>query len=163
MSGQVRVTDHGADALLARMREIKSKRVRVGVLDEKTKQVRGEGSVTMSLVEVAAVHEFGAPAAGIPMRSFIRATVDEHLSELKTLQEAIAKRVLDGKLGVDQALNQIGAKVASWCQKAIADGIDPPLDPATMKAKGSSKPLVDTGQLKASITWKIVSADDEEG
>jgi hypothetical protein len=55
------------------------------------------------------------------------------------------------------ALDRLGAKVAALLQNRISAGIDPPNSAATIARKGSSKPLVDTGQLKAAITWRVIS------
>ena len=40
-------------------------------------------------------------------------------------------------------------------QEAISAGIDPPNAESTIKAKGSSTPLVDDGTLRQSITYVI--------
>lgn len=149
------VKDHGAAAMLARARSLRGARVKVGVLDDATKEGHDGGSVEMSLLEVAAVHEFGAPSAGIPQRSFVRATVDEQRPEIERLQKALAAQVLAGKLDPSAALELLGAKVAAMVQTRIAAGIGPALKPETIARKGSSKPLVDTGQLRSSITWKV--------
>lgn len=155
MSG-VTDTDHGWRAMLARAREIAQGRtVKVGILEDAPKEERGGETSALSLVEVALLHEFGAPARGIPQRSFIRATIDEHAAEIRTLLTATAARALEGLITPQQALDQVGAKVAGWVQTRITAGIAPPLKAATIARKGSSKPLVDSGQLKSAITWKV--------
>jgi phage gpG-like protein len=131
--------------------------VRVGVLEEATKTSREEEGSPLTLLEVAAIHEFGAPAAGIPQRSFIRAGVDAQLPEIQRVQRALAAQTIRGALTLDVALDRLGAKVAALLQNRIAAGIDPPNSAATIARKGSSKPLVDTGQLKAAITWRVLS------
>ena len=84
---KVTVKDQGANELLRRAHRGGDQTVRVGVLADQPKKERGGGVGTLSLVEVAALHEFGAPGAGIPQRSFIRATVDAHRDEIEALQE----------------------------------------------------------------------------
>lgn len=150
-------TDRGAKALLKSVGALaKSKRtVRVGILSDAPKKEREGATGKLSLLEVAAIHEFGAPAAGIPARSFIRATIDEHQADIEKLQRVLLAKVVAGQLTEEQALQMIGAKVAGWCKARIAAGIDPPLAPETVKRKKSSKPLVDTGQLRASITHAV--------
>ena len=144
--------DNGARALLARLEAQRGARVRVGVLDDAAKRTEdGEGPLT--LVEVAALHEFGAE--GIPQRSFVRATVDLHEAEIHDLQRALALQVLRGEVEEEVALERLGMKVAAKCQNRIAEGIPPENAPETIERKGSSKPLVDTGQLKASITYRV--------
>ena len=142
--------------MLARAREIAGGRgVRVGILADEPKRSREPQDSGLSLVEVALIHEFGAPAAGIPQRSFLRAAIDEHAPDLRRLILAVAARALDGAITPAQALDQIGSKVAGWVQTRIDQGIAPPLKPETIARKGSSKPLVNVGQLKAAITWKV--------
>lgn len=154
MSG-VRDTDQGANAFVARLRALDGAKVRVGVLDDAPKRESDGASGPLSLLEVAAIHEFGAPAAGIPQRSFIRATADERRTDIGALQAALAEQVAAGKASPEQALELMGAKVASMVQAKINSGIAPPLAPETVARKGSSQPLVSTGQLKSSITWKV--------
>lgn len=153
---KVTVKDQGWRAMLARAREIAGGRgVRVGILADEPKRSREPETSGLSLVEVALIHEFGAPARGIPQRSFLRAAIDEHAPDIRRLILAVAARALDGAITPAQALDQIGAKVAGWVQTRIDQGIAPPLKPATIARKGSSKPLVNVGQLKAAITWKV--------
>ena len=64
-------------------------------------------------------------------------------------------QVVEGKITEAAALDMLGAKVASYCQEAIDNGIEPALADETVRRKGSSKPLVNTGQLKSAITWKV--------
>lgn len=150
----VRVVDRGANALLRRLAKSREA-VRVGILDDSPKKAR-EGDGGRHSLEVAAVHEFGAPAAGIPQRSFIRATVDLNEREIARLQHATMTAFVQGKVTLRQGLDRIGMKVAAMMQKRFAAGIEPPLAESTIARKGSSKPLVDTGQLRSSITWVVV-------
>lgn len=154
MSGKVTDRDTGWSGFVARCRQVaRGATVKVGVLVDAPKQAREGGSSDLSLVEVAAIHEFGAPEAGIPQRSFIRATVDARASEIAELQHDVAVRVVKGDTSVQAGLDEIGSAVAGMVREAIDAGVGPPLAAATAKAKGSSSQLVDTGQLKSSITW----------
>ena len=109
----------------------------------------------MSMVRLGAIHEFGAPGAGIPERSFLRVPLRSAQDELASVFKKLMQQVQSGDLTFDQALNQLGAKGASISQEAISAGIDPANAPATVAAKGSSRPLVDTGALRQSITWVV--------
>lgn len=179
MSGKVADRDHGARDLLARVRAMHGSRtVRVGILSDapkredakergkhsKKKRIRDKvarragaaAARKLSLLEIAIVHEFGG--GHVPARSFIRATVDAKRAEILKLQVALAQQVLLGKITPDQALSQLGAKVAGWMKTRIAEGIAPPLSEATIKRKGSSVPLINTGQLRSSITHVVEGA-----
>lgn len=177
MSGKVADRDHGARDLLARVRAMHGNHVRVGILADapkrddvqqrgkhsKKKRIRdkvarraGAAARKLSLLEVAIVHELGG--GHVPARSFIRATVDAKRADILKLQVALAQQVLLGKITPEQALSQLGAKVAAWMKTRIAEGIAPPLSEATIKRKGSSVPLIDTGQLRSSITHVVEGA-----
>ena len=150
-------TDRGAGDLVKRLRALakSTRRVKVGILSDAPKKAREGGAGRYSLLEVAIVHEFGAPAANIPQRSFIRATIDERAADIARLQLVVAQRVAMGEITEEQGLSQIGAKVASWIKARIADGIAPPLAESTVRRKKSTKPLVDTGQLRSAITHAV--------
>lgn len=152
---RVTVKDQGADELLHRARKGGTQIVRVGILADQPKKDRDGGVGKLSLVEVAALHEFGAPGANIPQRSFIRATVDAHKADIEALQTKLAARVVAGKIDEKTALELLGAKVVALVQNTINAGIAPPLKPETINRKGSSKPLIDVGQLKSSVTSEV--------
>lgn len=150
--------DKGMRALIERCVALRHATVKVGVLEDKGSEAKhdeDEEPGEMTVLEVATIHEFGAPAAGIPARSFIRGTVDEEAGEITAAQRKLAIAVLSGKLEVGRALNQLGALVSARIQRRIARGIQPPLLPRTVARKGSSKPLVNTGQLRSSISWEV--------
>lgn len=176
MSGKVTTKDHGAADLLKRARALSSgARVRVGILaDAPKKSIKGstskkarvqrkvaaKGGATKTLLEIAIIQEFGG--GHVPARSFVRATMDERAAEIRQLQIAVARLVLSGKLTPEQALQQIGAKVAAMIQARIVAGIAPPLAASTRRQKarhGGAKdtPLIRTGQLRSAITFAVVS------
>jgi len=141
--------DHGAKAVLDAARRLGAGGVvlRVGVLEGDA----DHGGVTVG--EVAAFHEFGT--ATIPQRSFIRAWYDENLEANKTIWRAVMARAMRGEITREQGLNQLGALFVGQIQKRIADGIPPELAESTIRQKGSSVPLIDTGQLRSSITYQV--------
>jgi len=109
-------------------------------------------------VELGVIHEYGAPRAGIPERSWLRATADLKRREWLALLERALKVALRGKLTVDQALEVVGQKAVADIQARIrrGAGIPPPLQPATIAAKGSTRPLVDTGRFVQGISYQVV-------
>lgn len=152
-------TDRG---LLARIRAAsmgdRGLAVKVGVLADKGAEPKrgGETDEPLTVMDVATQHEFGAPAAGIPQRSFVRATVDEHEDYLLEQCKEAAVRVLTEKQTPKQALGELGAEVVGLIQERMAAGISPPNDPTTVARKGSATPLIDTGQLRSSISWEVI-------
>lgn len=145
------VTDdkRGMDELEQRLKQLARTEVRVGVL-QPTPTEDGESTV----VVVAAAHEHGT--RHVPQRSFIGRTVDGERERIAALQAQAIDHVLAGELDVEQAAGAVGAKVASMIRDTIRSSVPPPLDPATVKAKGgNSRTLIESGQLLRSITFEV--------
>lgn len=159
-NGTAEIDDAGWEQLKTRLRGLATGAfVKVGVVAE-----HGAGDAVsdsdgdINMAELASVHEYGSPAAGIPARSFIRRTFVEQEGELAKFCAKATERVFEGKVTEERALDLIGAWSAAQVKKTIARGphIPPPLKPATVKAKGSTRPLVDTGHLANSINHAVV-------
>lgn len=125
--------------------------VRVGVPDGKNEPGTG---TPLSLV--AAAHEFGVPGR-IPERPFLRPGLTTNKDELRTINESLFKNVVNERMTVNEALQIIGMLAAGGVQKFIRNGSFQPLDPRTIERKGSSEPLIDTGNLIQSITSEVRS------
>lgn len=95
----------------------------------------------------------------VPERSFIRATVDLYSKKIGALAKGLQSKVFAGEMETKQALETLGLYVKGLIQSRISKGIGPPLKAATIRRKGSSKPLIDTGQLRASIDSKVNNAE----
>lgn len=100
----------------------------------------------------------GNPAP-IPPRPWLVPGVQ---SATQDIIDASADAIANG-LTPDQTLNQIGAFAAGATQQYMTDLREPPNSPYTIEQKGSSNPLIDTGALRASVTWKVTSEKPEEG
>lgn len=113
-------------------------------------------SEKFTMLDLATVHEFGSKDGRIPQRSFMRSTCDEKKAKHAGLITKIQGKVIDGVLSIKQALSQIGEVVSKDMVQTINRGLEPELKLATIKRKkGSSKPLIDTGRLKGSITYQV--------
>lgn len=114
-----------------------------------------------SVAYVAAIQEFGAPAAGIPPRPFIRPTVKEKKDQwVKGLTKSVVK-VAEGKMSAFEALSLVGIQAAADIQTKITTIYSPPNAESTIKAKGSAKPLIDTGYMHASVQSGVNQAGSE--
>lgn len=160
------------------------KRVKVGVLtDSQHKADEEEGGEEIGMLELAAIHEFGSPAANIPERSFLRATIDGKRAEVnKAIEQIVGAEVRElfkGAEGKDvsesqadsaarRALGKLGLKLVAMIRATIRnrETVGPEnqeLQPETIERKGSSLPLVDTAQLIQAIEWALVDKDKNEG
>ena len=146
MPNRVRRKGPGVKALIKRLRNPGT--VEVGIIDAGTHQDSEE-----TVASIGFQHEFGAP--GIPERSFLRSTLHSSRKDILTLNKKLLKNIVNMSMKVPQALGILGNFVADEVSQKIVAIRQPPNSPATILAKGSSNPLVDTGQLKNSITWEV--------
>jgi len=130
---------------LKRRLSLREQSVNVGVLSS------SEGDLAV----IAATMEYGSPEKKIPARPFLRKALANR--RLLTSVRSIAARYIEGKTDLETALNRLGIVGVAVVQQAIASNIPPPLAPSTIAAKGSSKTLIDTGRLRQSINYEIVS------
>lgn len=129
------------------VRKAGSQKVRVGVLD-------GE------LAEIAAIHEYGAPRAGIPARPWMRSTFSSRREELIIMQKRLAQLFLQKKLSEQRYLELLGTWIVVQLKAQIVQYgplLFQPLQPATIRAKGGkTAPLINTGQMVNAIRFVIV-------
>jgi hypothetical protein len=124
--------------------------VLVGIQGSQADAPHGDG---LTVAEVASFNEFGT--AHIPERSFIRATIDLHQVQLLQLAAALGTGVLQEKFAPGQALELLGEHARGQMIERINASVPPPNAPATIARKGSSTTLVDSGQTKNSLTYKV--------
>lgn len=112
----------------------------------------------LPMVELAAIHEYGAPAANIPERSFLRAPLRDPKTRarLRTAVKIYIRQMAEKRTTRAKALTSLGEWMVLRVRQAILSGggVPPPLKPETIARKGSSRPLVDTGALLNAITWR---------
>lgn len=76
--------------------------------------------------------------------------------------DTIVDSIADGEL-MDQILNRIGVVAVAGVQNYMDELDSPPNAPGTIAKKGSDNPLIDTGELKQSVTYAITSNRPTEG
>jgi phage gpG-like protein len=106
----------------------------------------------ITVAQVAAENEFGNRKKNIPQRSFLRSVLKEKKREINQLAQNALKKP-------EIFYDVIGSYILNEVNKKIVSGISPANSPYTIKRKGSSTPLVDTGQLKAALTYKVSNYD----
>lgn len=110
--------------------------------------------------EIGLKHEFGSVSENIPPRSFLRMPLEAKKQDLvKTLETKKAKKAItEGDL--DSALELMGVAAEGIIQEAFSTrgfGEWQENSPATIAKKKSSSPLIDTGQLRRSISSEVVN------
>jgi hypothetical protein len=150
MASSVRDVDKGYRKLIDKVFKLQKPKVAVGIFEADGQASAGEG---VTLIEVAVINEFGG--GNVPARSFLRGWFDENKERAqKTLMKLLAD-CLEKEGDPKKAIEVFGLWLQGEIQKRIAQGIPPANAPSTIEKKGSSKPLIDKGQLRSSITFAI--------
>jgi phage gpG-like protein len=119
-----------------------------------TSKSGGKRSITMP--DLAAIHEYGAPSRKIPERSFLRASITLNQGKYGKYLLGEVKDLLLLRTTPTKIKQVLGMQAAADVQMFMVNGKFAPLKAKTIKRKGSSKPLIDTGQLRQSITYRVV-------
>ena len=133
--------------------------VQVGILGDKNHRNKGEEGNA----EIGFQNEFGKMTGypKIPQRSFIRYPLNAKFKEFakkkeSLTREAFEKSVEEGK--GDEFAKKVGSVAEEVIQTAFSTqgwGKWPDNAPLTISLKGSDKPLIDTGQLRRSISSRL--------
>ena len=113
------------------------------------------GEQGSDLVIYAASNEFGTEKN--PERSFLRSTVDEKKRKFIKFIDRQKINIVKSRISRNVALRRLGVFAESEVVKKINRGPFVPNKPSTIAKKGSSKPLIDTGRMRASIISKVVN------
>jgi hypothetical protein len=171
----------GADAVISGLKNLQRNRVYVGVPDEaageRQEAIRksaqsmragrrqrhvaaaAKGSVTDA--QLLYIHTHGSPLRGIPARPVIEPALevsDNKESITGELKQA-ATAALDGKKAeTKKFMRRAGQDAENRVKKWFMDPRNgwAPNKPSTVKAKGSSRPLIDTAQMRNSIKFIVV-------
>lgn len=115
---------------------------------------RGGQFVKKSKSNFSSTHRSMGRVILIPERSFLRSTFDERQDDIaQHAQRAVAAVVAGGDY--NECIQKTGAYVQGLVQQKIRNGPFEPNKPSTVKRKGSSRPLIDTGHLRQSIRYVV--------
>lgn len=124
--------------------------VKVGIMGSEAAELKTNGKKGTTVAQIATYHEFGY---GVPRRSFLRDYFDQEIYDVfKIVAQAVGRAAKKG-LALYTVGEFIGLLTTAKIRSRIDRHIPPPLHPTTIRRKGSSTPLVNTGQLKSSITY----------
>lgn len=107
----------------------------------------------MTVAQIGAINEFGAPEDNIPERPFMTTAV-RNTRLAKPLADNL-KRYLRRTQSLKGVWTAVGIVMARGISKTIAEFSDPPNAPFTIAKKGFDDPLVETGHLRDSVTHRI--------
>lgn len=121
--------------------------VRVGFQHGKATESDGT-----DICDVAAWNELGT--VHMPSRPFLRKSVDENEGKINTFLQSKKSDLLEGT-APEQVLKEIGIFQKDLIQEKITEGEFTPNAVSTIKQKGSSKPLIDSGRMRQSVNYVI--------
>lgn len=146
----------GLERLMSSLK--KAGKARVGILGGDATRSDNEGG-TINNASLGMVQEMGSTSRNIPPRSFLRMPLLHRRAELaKAMQTSTFKDAFESG-DKEKALKILGVAAENIVQDAFQTsgfGRWKPLKAATIKAKGSAKPLIDTAQLRRSISSEVV-------
>lgn len=124
-------------------------------------RAKAAGADGLSNASIGAAHEYGSPSRNLPMRSFLRVPLylelDKQLQKAGALDETTLKKVV-----AEGSAVAFMKKVAIVAHGIVLQAFDTggfgtwaPLKDKTMNAKQNKQILVETHQLRDSVTWEV--------
>lgn len=129
------------------------------------------GASPADIVQIAVWQHFGTAGSGkgfvrngiggfggpIPPRPFITIAMFRHRNEIRRNLRRIAEAAVRDGTPVSRQMPRLGAYGAGLIQGQIASNMGPPNSALTIRIKGSSGTLIDSGRMNQSVTWALVA------
>jgi hypothetical protein len=148
MGVTVKIIDRGWEKIKKELGRLDDSSTNVGLFGN-------GGDASSNIAERAAIQELGSrrwkDSRGRP---FMRQAFDDNQREIEKRVVKEYGKVVDLKTSPRQALRRIGTFHEGNIKLEISTGMFRPLAPATIRAKKSSRPLIDTGQLRGAVQHK---------
>lgn len=136
-----------------------SLRARVGILGNHAARTQPGGSINNA--ELGLIQMFGSVTNNIPARDFLLMPIETKKRELLKAMGGSASREAFARKDFTKMFEILGTTAVGFVDEAFATGGFgqwPPNTPSTVAQKGSSAPLIDTGELRKSISFDVVKA-----
>ena len=108
-------------------------------------------------VELAFIMTNGSPLKGIPPRPFLEPGIASSEAKGQIAREMgnAVKQAIEGNLSGARASLEKAGLIGQSAVQTNMGGIPPPNKPETIRRKGSSVTLIDTGSLRQAITYVV--------
>lgn len=117
-----------------------------------------QSEVDSDIINKAVWNHFGTSGGGwggpIPERPFLANAMKDNKDKYRRAMKKSAKKILAGETSLSTVLRKLGILAQGDVQKEITNLTTPANSPVTIELKGSSNPLVDTGEMRGAVTWK---------
>lgn len=116
--------------------------------------IHTKNSDGVSVIEKAVFNHFGT-SNGIPERPFLSLAIKENTEKYRAAIKKNAAPILRGDVDETVLLKKLGVVAQGDIQEKITSLRTPPNADQTIQRKGSSNPLIDTGEMRQSVTWRL--------
>lgn len=144
------------------LKELVKKQVLVGIPEGENRQESGEPSNA----QLGYLHHMGSPANNIPARPWLLPAIAGAQTKISGHLKKAAESALDGDMSkADRHLHAAGMTAQNAAKAKLTNGPFRPLSKQRMQerlAKGQAnpKPLLDTMQMRNSVTYIVKDLDD---
>jgi len=136
---------------------LKKREVLIGI-PENTANRKDDESTPVNNAELLFIHNNGSPVNNIPPRPVLEPAITQNQERVSaSLKVAIDAAVAGKKSEIQPALEKAGMEGQNIARKFFTDSTNNfvPNAPITIKRKGSARPLIDTGEMRKSITYIV--------
>lgn len=151
MAGYDKLTPEGKK-FYAEIKNLKDNEVFVGFQSGHDTHKDEETGREVDMAEIAIYNELGTSTS--PPRPFLRQSFDDNQAKIIAMCEQQTKEIAKGGTA-ENSLKNLGVFGVGLVQEKIVSGNFTPNAPSTIKAKGSERPLIDTGQMRQSVHYVI--------
>jgi hypothetical protein len=148
MAGRTILLDRGWSKLRRNALGLNGRAVKVGLLANSGSR---DG---VSIVDYAAFNEFGTET--IPARPFMRKAADDNEAAAIAYARRLSGLLMAGRLSPDGVLDAMGlwfqARIRTTIRTAFRWAV--PNAPSTIRRKGSTRPLIDTGAMHGAVNYE---------
>src|SRR5882672_9569301 len=149
-------------AVAVALKLMSSMEVLVGIPAEKAPRTSAEAKTQpINNAALGYIHNYGSPTQNIPPRPFMEPGIKDAKAGIEESLKRAGLAALDGNADqMMKSLHAAGIKAASGVKNKINSNIPPPLGKSTLAARRrrgrtGTKTLIDTGQLRNSITYVV--------
>jgi len=124
------------------------------------------------VAKIAAIQDRGLSEKNIPKRPMLEPTVAREQQNWKRIFLMETRKLLKDEIGISHILERLVNRAAGDVKKTISQIIEPPLKPATIRARTRkykdkkitdtlSKPLIETGILLSTVTGIVIEESSD--
>lgn len=151
----IKLTDLGFEKIIANDSKLAGNGVKFGIQAGEGEEDEEGATEGTDILDIAIYNEYGTEH--IPARPFMKDFANKNEHALAKAMDRQVKNVFAG-MPVDTALSRLGEYAQKHQKAHIRKAYlwAPANAPSTIRQKGSSKPLIDTGALVAAIRYWVL-------